>query len=346
MKNFIKQILIIFFVILINPISAFAYNNSNWDYADYGNSIWGSTSSYNNSYWSTPSYNYSNWDYADYNYSNWDYADYNYSNWDYADYNYSNWDYADYNYSNWDYADYNYPQYDDCDNCYTGSYDYFQNYSYQDYYNPNCYECETYYSYPKTVYKPVIIKEKEIIKDRPIYTSDLNAYCVVSRTHIEKGQSVTFSSNVSGGKSPYTYRWSGDTTGSSSSRTTTFNRAGTYIVYLEVTDSKGKRATDTCATVVVKEHRDDYYVNDTTVYSTPIYNDPVPKGNLASVNSVYLSQLPYTGPEDIAKVIGYISLLLLISSIIGYSLLNNRKRKEVSNRIKAFKEANKLNKTV
>jgi plastocyanin len=281
-------------------------------------------------------------------------------------------------------------------------------------------------SQTKTVNCSNAIVYEEVVDSNP------SASCSVSRTRVDVGQSVTFSSNVSGGKSPYTYRWSGDTTGSSSSRTTTFNREGTYRVYLEVTDDNGRRSTDTCATVVVEDD-DDYYddydldvecrVSNTRVregeyvtfeaivrdgkspyrytwsgdvrgsdrrervrfneegrytaevtvrddagnretercdvvrvdrdddYDDDYYNvittsTPINPGtgNLASVNSVYLSQLPYTGPEDIAKVIGYISLLLLISSIIGYSLLNNRKRKEVSNRIKAFKEANKLNK--
>jgi LPXTG-motif cell wall-anchored protein len=252
------------------------------------------------------------------------------------------------------------------------------------------------------------------------------AFCTVSRTRIEAGQSVTFTANASGGKSPYTYRWTGDISGSTSSRTVTFNNPGTYRVYLEVTDANNRRDTDTCATIIV-EDRYDYYnldvecrvsdtraregdritfeaivrdgkspytyrwsgdvsgtnrtesvrfnregrytaevtvrdsngnsrtascgtvrverENDVRVITTTTQTPLPPTGNLASVNSVLLSQLPYTGPEDTAKVLGYIALLLLLSSIFGYSLLKNKNKKTISDKVKAFKENNKLNKT-
>ena len=65
----------------------------------------------------------------------------------------------------------------------------------------------------------------------------------------DSGQSVTFSSSISGGTSPYSYSWtiydgtstsdSTLTTSSSSSFSYSFSSSGSYLVYLTVTDATG-----------------------------------------------------------------------------------------------------------
>jgi hypothetical protein len=73
---------------------------------------------------------------------------------------------------------------------------------------------------------------------------------------IKIGESVTFTSSVSGGKPPYTsYQWylNGSTVSGATSPTWTFTRVtvGCYIVYLNVTDSTPKTAKSNEASVTV-----------------------------------------------------------------------------------------------
>jgi len=69
------------------------------------------------------------------------------------------------------------------------------------------------------------------------------------------GQSVTFTSNVSGGYTPYSYQWypNGVPVSGATSNTWTFTpaTAGIYYVYLRVTDAKGNTAQSDTARVTV-----------------------------------------------------------------------------------------------
>jgi len=69
------------------------------------------------------------------------------------------------------------------------------------------------------------------------------------------GQSVTFTSNVSGGYTPYSYQWylNGVPVSGATSNTWTFTpaTAGIYYVYLKVTDAKGNTAQSDTARVTV-----------------------------------------------------------------------------------------------
>jgi len=69
------------------------------------------------------------------------------------------------------------------------------------------------------------------------------------------GQSVTFTSTVSGGVPPYSYQWflNGSAVSGATSATWTFtsSTAGTYIVHLRVSDSAGNVAVSETATVLV-----------------------------------------------------------------------------------------------
>jgi hypothetical protein len=68
-------------------------------------------------------------------------------------------------------------------------------------------------------------------------------------------QTVGFTSSPSGGTAPYSYQWYLNGSPVSSSATWTFvpSVTGTYHVYLNVTDSKGKTAQSEIAHIVVKE---------------------------------------------------------------------------------------------
>jgi hypothetical protein len=69
------------------------------------------------------------------------------------------------------------------------------------------------------------------------------------------GQSVTFTSIVSGGYTPYSYQWylNGNPVSGATSNTWTFTAtgAGIYYVYLKVTDDKANTAQSEAARIVV-----------------------------------------------------------------------------------------------
>lgn len=71
-------------------------------------------------------------------------------------------------------------------------------------------------------------------------------------------------------------------------------------------------------------------------YSTGRANE----GQLASADSIYLNQVPYTGPEETAKVVGFISLVVVWSGMVAYYFVKRRQKSAVSNRIEAFKKMN------
>jgi parallel beta-helix repeat protein len=68
------------------------------------------------------------------------------------------------------------------------------------------------------------------------------------------GQSVTFTSTVSGGYAPYSYQWylNGNPISGATSNTWTFtpSTSGTYYIYLKVTDSKGNTAQSDTARII------------------------------------------------------------------------------------------------
>jgi PKD repeat protein len=67
------------------------------------------------------------------------------------------------------------------------------------------------------------------------------------------GQSVTFTSTVSGGYAPYSYQWylNGNPVSGATSNTWTFTptTSGTYYIYLKVTDAKGNTAQSEIARI-------------------------------------------------------------------------------------------------
>ena len=84
------------------------------------------------------------------------------------------------------------------------------------------------------------------------------------------GQSELFTSNVSGGTSPYAYEWCLNglavQNATYSSWTFTPTSAGPYTVYMEVNDSMGAQATSNTVTVTVNVATHDVVVTDVTSY--------------------------------------------------------------------------------
>ncbi len=164
---------------------------------------------------------------------------------------------------------------------------------------------------------------------------DLDVECKVSDSSIEEGDRITIKVEIDGGEGPYDIDWSGDTDevddfdDNARTQKVEFEDSGTYKFKVTVEDDNGDEESDTCTVRV----SDDRNRTASTVTNTS-------DGELASLSSVYLNQVPYTGPEDTAKLIGFISLIVLWSAVIAYYALRNKNKGYISARIKAFKQAN------
>lgn len=169
---------------------------------------------------------------------------------------------------------------------------------------------------------------------------DLDVECKVSDSSIEEGDRITIKVEIDGGKGPYDIDWSGDTDEvddfdeDERTQKIEFEDEGTYKFKVTVEDDNGDEESDTCT---VRVSKDDDNRTTSTVSNTT-------DGELASLSSVYLNQVPYTGPEETAKLIGFISLVVLWSAVIAYYALRNKNKGQISARINAFKRANLANK--
>src|SRR5680860_1491158 len=75
----------------------------------------------------------------------------------------------------------------------------------------------------------------------------LSVSCYTSPNPAQTNQTVTFSSNVSGGSGSYTYYWSGATYGNNSYSQKSFSSYGNYTAYLTVNDSQNRSASTSCS---------------------------------------------------------------------------------------------------
>lgn len=85
----------------------------------------------------------------------------------------------------------------------------------------------------------------------PVVGGPLRVTCEVSDRTIGPGEIVTYTAEVSGGATPYSYSWTGAFTGNSSSQQATLLDKGSYKEQLTVTDKDKKTATDECPRVDV-----------------------------------------------------------------------------------------------
>ena len=168
---------------------------------------------------------------------------------------------------------------------------------------------------------------------------DLRVVCRVSDTRVEEGDSVRFEADVDGGDYPYEYDWRGDIDGDDRVETYRFNRDGRYEVSIRVEDDDGNVDTDDCPIVVV-DYDDDNNNNNNVNLITSSVNNP-PSGNLASLNSVFLSQVPYTGAKDTLMIIAYTLAILSWSAVIVFTIAKRKTKNRISNKIKDFKYRNK-----
>ena len=169
---------------------------------------------------------------------------------------------------------------------------------------------------------------------------DLQIECRVSDTSIETGDEINIKVKIDDGNSPYDIEWDGDINDiddfddNDKDQDVEFDEECRYEIEVTVEDDDGNRDTDSCPVIVVDD--DNGSVNVTTTSNNP-------SGNLASLDSVYLSQVPYTGPvDDLWAVLGFSSIITLLSVVVASVLYKRREKQLRSSQINSFKENNRL----
>ena len=160
------------------------------------------------------------------------------------------------------------------------------------------------------------------------YNNDLNISCTVNSATAAVGQNVIWNTSVTGGNGSYYYSWTGTDGlyGNSSTISRSYPTAGIKSSTVTVT-SNGQTKSLTCPTV---------NVGGGTV---ALYQGPN-QGNLASLSSVYLNQVPYTGVGDNPKLMMFIVGLLLWSGAMAYAIIRRQTKSARKNAILDFKREN------
>jgi PKD repeat protein len=166
---------------------------------------------------------------------------------------------------------------------------------------------------------------------------DFEVTCRVSDTSVEVGDEVRFTVDIDGGNGPFEYEWDGDIEDEDDDTKTLrvkYDDDGRYEVEITVTDDDGNDASDECSIVRVKD-------DDNNNRSVRVRTDDTPTGQLASLDSVFLNQVPSTGIDDARKIALFVSLLTVWSMIAGVFFYKRHQKNLRSSEIAQFKELNK-----
>ncbi len=128
------------------------------------------------------------------------------------------------------------------------------------------------------------------------------------------GTSIVWTALASGGNGVYYYTWTGDSglsgTGQYISQIYP-SSTGVENAYLRINSGDGQTTTEACSVTLGNP-------NEVLAYSATNPN----------LQSVYLSNVPYTGAGDFAKVVGFLSMLLLWSAGLSYIFLKRKEKME------------------
>jgi hypothetical protein len=141
---------------------------------------------------------------------------------------------------------------------------------------------------------------------------NLQISCSANPDTADIGEKVTWKADASGGNGNYDYDWSGDDNLNGSSRTESmsYDSAGQKDATVRVTSDDGESKTAHCS-VDINDNQP-----NVTVYTNP--------DNTTPTSEVYLSQVPYTGPMDNAKMALYILSFFLWSGVVSYFILRKK----------------------
>lgn len=159
------------------------------------------------------------------------------------------------------------------------------------------------------------------------YNDNFTLSCNVNNTNISLGQTAIWNAYASGGNGNYYYSWSGTDGiyGTNSSISKYFNTLGTKRATVTVTSNNQTRSV-VCPILVVGSNG----------YQNP---NPAP---LASLSSVYLNQVPYTGVEDNPQFWAFIIGLFMFSALGAYMIVSKKAKVERQNKILDFKNQNMI----
>ena len=157
---------------------------------------------------------------------------------------------------------------------------------------------------------------------------DFDVTCKISDTRIEEGDRVTIEVDIDGGNSPFDIEWDGDVDDiddfddNDRRQTVRIDDEGRYDLEVEVRDDDGRRRSDECRTIIVRDDDDD---DDVSVSVTSFTG-----GTTGRVAGVALSQVPYTGLTDnpVLNAILY-SLAGLTLLVIGSVSIYILRRREI-----------------
>ncbi|MFA5652206.1 MAG: hypothetical protein WC933_02475 [Candidatus Paceibacterota bacterium] len=152
------------------------------------------------------------------------------------------------------------------------------------------------------------------------YYGNLNGSCSANVSSSQIGNTINWSGYASGGNGVYTYYWN-DSDGYSSTGqylSRYYTSAGNKYMNLTIT-SNGQSITRTCSVYVAPSA----IINSTYYYPTQnqvlAYTD-----TNVNLDSVYLSDVPATGLEDIIKPILFALVLILWSAFLAFMFLKNK----------------------
>jgi hypothetical protein len=149
------------------------------------------------------------------------------------------------------------------------------------------------------------------------------------------GQSQLFTSSVTGGASPYTYQWylNGAPVSCATKPTWTFTptSAGSYTVYVKVTDSAGMHATSNTATVTVNRRLSvsisPSYV-DMRVGESKLFTSTVSGGTSPYSYQWYINGIPVSGATSskwifTPKSAGFYTVYVRVTDSLGMHATSN-----------------------
>lgn len=175
-----------------------------------------------------------------------------------------------------------------------------------------------------------------VVENNNHNNDDFSVTCKASPSRVDRDERVRWIATVRGvDENDVDFRWSGDASGNDQEVTERYNDSGTYRATVRARYN-GRTETDTCTVRVDGNNNGNGNVT--------LYSNPTPTGNLASLNSVYLSQVPYTGVEDNWKLAGIATLLALLSAWIAYEIVARKIKSDRKNAIANFKAENLANK--
>lgn len=156
--------------------------------------------------------------------------------------------------------------------------------------------------------------------------------CIARPDEAEIGETVRWIAEVDGvDEDDVDFEWSGDADGDDQEVTERYNREGTYRARVRA-EYRNETETATCEVDVEDDDRN--RDSRVSVISTPTFTPP------PALSSVYLSQIPYTGASENAKIVGFILTLILASIAGAYMIVTRKVRGNRKALIDAFKQEN------